>query len=184
MQLGLRDGGQVFHGVIGAHDHVDARFTRFAARQPRGPGAPMIGDDGGVHGLQELDGAHEAIATRLRAGAATVASEREFPHQHREAFFENFRVRDPGVGHVGVHPAGAREARARARAAADGLVVAEALVAEGQVVHGALARGQHPERLEQRVRDALRRLDIAGCHGRRILRREHAAGRYPDVQRA
>ena len=68
-------------------------------------------------------------------------------------------------------------------AAADGLVVLVAIVAEGEVVHRALRRGQHPERAVQRVGDALRGLDVAGDHRGGVARVQHAALRNDDLDR-
>ena len=89
---------------------------------------------------------------------------------------EHLGVGDARVGHVRVDARGAVEAGPRARAAADRLVVAEARVAEGHVVHRALARGGEAERAEQHVDDALRGLDVAADH-RRARAADRAASR-------
>ena len=82
-----------------------------------------------------------------------------------------------------VHGARAVEAGARAGAAAQRLVVLVARVAEREVVHRALRAGARVERGEQRVGDALRRLDVAGDDGRGIARVEQAAFGQHDRQR-
>ena len=69
---------------------------------------------------------------------------------------------------MGLHGVAAVEVRSRARAARDGLVVLQPLVAEGQVVHGSLGGGENPERAVEGIHDALRSLDVPGSHrGRR-----------------
>ena len=62
------------------------------------------------------------------------------------------------------------------------LVVLVAVVAEGEVVHRPLAGRGRAERAEQRGRHRLRRLHVAGRHGGRPHRGEHAARRDDDVE--
>ena len=105
-----------------------------------------------------------------------------------EAEFEDLRIGQARIGHVGVDRVGAVEAGAVAehagrRARADRLVILVAVVAEGEVVHRALRRGERAERAEQAVGDVLRGLDIAGDHRRRIARRQHRAFGDDDVDR-
>ena len=68
---------------------------------------------------------------------------------------------------------------AGALAAGDRLVVGEAVVADGEVVHRSLAlRGDRyglPERAEEDVDDAVARLDVAGGDRRGCLRVDEAA---------
>jgi hypothetical protein len=66
------------------------------------------------------------------------------------------------------HGAGPVAVAGRAGPAADGLVVLAVLVAEGEVVHRALAAGHHAEGGIERVDHVLAGLDVAGDHrGRR-----------------
>ena len=82
--------------------------------------------------------------------APGAVPDREGLEHDREAPLEDFRVGRPGVGHVGVHGAGAVEFRPGARAAADRLVVLVfGVVAEREIVHGALAGAHQPERAQQ-----------------------------------
>ncbi len=95
---------------------------------------------------------------------------------------EHLGIGDRGVGHVAVHRVGAVEAGAGAAAAADRLVVAEALVAEQHVVHRALAAGGHPEGLEQGVDQPLAGLHVAP-HDRRRAGRILGKGRVEEAFR-
>ena len=61
----------------------------------------------------------------------------------RVAAFEDLRVGDAGVGHVGVDAGLARPGGTGTGAAGNGLVVAETGVAEGEIVH---AWGRKKER--------------------------------------
>ncbi len=75
------------------------------------------------------------------------------------------------------------KSRPGAGAAGDRLIILVPVVAEGEVVHRALRRRHHPHGAIERVGDALRGLDIAGDHRRRIGRPQHAALGNDDVQR-
>ena len=80
-----------------------------------------------------------------------------------------------------VHGAAAVPVRAGPGAAAERLVVLVAVVAEGEVVHRALARRGRAERAEQRGRHRLRGLHVAGRHGGGARGRQHASRRDDDV---
>ena len=84
---------------------------------------------------------------------------------------------------MGLHDRRAVKARPRAGAARDRLVVLVGLVAEGEVVHRALAGCHEAQRAVQRVGDAGRGLDVARHHRCRRVRVEHAARRHDDLQR-
>lgn len=57
---------------------------------------------------------------------------------YRVTALQDFRVCDPGVGHVGMHPTAAMPAGARPRPPCYCLVVGDAGVSKGEVVHAAL----------------------------------------------
>ena len=76
-----------------------------------------------VIGFAERDPADGAVAAVPSAGAAAAAADAELLDEHGIAPFEDFRVGEPGVGHVGLHRGRAVESRSRARAGGDGLVV-------------------------------------------------------------
>ena len=128
----------------------------------------MIREQRSRESRPELEPSHDAIAAAVPAGAARAAADRELAHQHRERALQDLRIGQPRVGHVGLYGVAAVEVRSRARAARDGLVVLQPLVAEGQVVHGSLGGGENPERAVEGIHDALRGLDVPGSHrGRR-----------------
>ena len=103
--------------------------------------------------------------------------------EHRNAPLEDLGVGGQRVGHVGVDGVGALVVGSGAGAAADGFVVlVGALVAEGEVVHGALAGRHDAERPDQRVGDGLRGFHVAGDHGGGILGRQEAVFRNDHVE--
>ncbi len=106
----------------------------------------------------------------VQPAAARAAAHREALDTHRVSVLEDLGVGHAGVGHVRVHGARPLEARAGPGAAGDRLVVAEAPVAEQDVVHGSLAAGREPQGLEERVDEPLARLDVAADDRRRQAR--------------
>ena len=52
--------------------------------------------------------------------------------------FQDFRVSDSGVGHVGVHPAATYPPRACPRPSSNGLIIGDVRVTKCEVVHAAL----------------------------------------------
>ena len=108
---------------------------------------------------------------------------------YRVALFEHLRICDPCVRHVAVHGGSARKARTGADTATNRLVVPKVLVAEKDVVHGALTPGGQAKGLEEHVHDALAGLDIAAndrraAFGIRIERRcDDAVLRQADLHR-
>ncbi len=115
--------------------------------------------------------------------AAAAATDREAFNDNREARLQHFRIGQPGVGHVGMHRVAAVVVRSRAAAAANGLVILVALIAEGEVVHRPLRRRLHAERAVERIGDRLRGLDVTGDYRRRIAWVEHRTLRHDDVDR-
>ena len=140
--------------------------------QPEGRDATTAGEDGGGHRLQEAQPADDAVTAAPATGAAAAPADAELLHPHREAPLQDLRIGESGVGHVGVYRGGPVETRTRPGAAADGLVILMALVAEGQVVHGALGGGQQAEGTVEGIDQALGGLDVAGNHRRRGVRVE------------
>lgn len=69
------------------------------------------------------------------------------------------------------------------RDAATHLVVAEVVVAEGQVVHASLAGGTRAERLQHDINDALGRQHVAAHHGSGRRGVQHRALRDVDGHR-
>ena len=87
---------------------VAAQGARLAAGQTIGRiRSAARGDQRHVERLEKLDPPHDAVAARLCAGSARAAADRKFPQPHRIAALEDFRIGEPGVGHVRMHGRGA-----------------------------------------------------------------------------
>ena len=129
------------------------------------------GEDRRGHRLEEAHAPDRAVAAAPLAAPPLPRRIAKLLEQHREAPFQHLGVGEARVGHVRVHATSVpSKPFARARAAADGFVILVAVVAEGEVVHRALRGAHHAERAVERVGDALRGLDIARDHRRRIAR--------------
>src|ERR1700682_6353056 len=111
----------------------------------------MVGEHGRGHSLEKPNAPLSAVAAMMPAGAAASAAHPECLKSHRKTPFENLWIGEPRVGHVRLHHAGAVEIGSRARAAGDRLVVLVGFVAEGEVVHRALRRGERAEGTVERV---------------------------------
>ena len=105
------------------------------------------------------------------AAPAGILADVKILEQHRIAEFQNFRIGEPRIGHVGVDGVGAGKAGPRRRARTDRLVILVARIAEIEIVHGALRRRHGAERTEQAIGHFLRGLDIAGDDRGGIFRR-------------
>jgi hypothetical protein len=100
-----------------------------------------------------------------------------------EAGFENLGIGGAGVGHVYLHAGRAVEARARAGAAGDGLVILEALIAPDEVVHRPLASRDDVERAVKRLGDGLADLGVPGDHGGGVFGVDHGPLGQDQAQR-
>src|SRR6185436_8437478 len=112
------------------------------------------------------DDAAAAVMAPLPAGTPAEAIALD---AKRVLEFERLHWRRERVRHRDVHGAGAVRGWTRALSAADRLVVREAVVSQGDVVHRPLALRRHldcaTERAHDDVDDARRRLDVAGGDG-------------------
>ena len=133
----------------------------------------MAGEQRAIHPLAETDAAMRSVPALPLARAARATADMEILENHGEAEFEDLGIGQARVGHVGVHARRAVPARPGRRTGADRLVILILVVAEGEVVHGALRASHRAERTEEAVRDRLRHLDVTRDHRRRILRRQH-----------
>lgn len=82
------------------------------------------------------------VPARARGSAQPLwlhPTPRQLPCPHGSPALQDFRVSDACVGHVAVHTAAPVPPGARARAARHRLVVAHVGVAQGHIVHAALA---------------------------------------------
>src|SRR4029079_10517734 len=132
---------QPLHRAVVAANPVLADLAILATGHAERFDAAVPGQDGVFHFFQEPHGAAEAVAGVPLAFAARAFADVEVFQHHRIAELQNLRIGQPRVGHVGVHGVGAREARAGRRARADRLVILVRVVAEVDVVHGALGAG-------------------------------------------
>lgn len=98
----------------------------------------MLGEERNAEWFEEFHFADQAVATSVLSLAAGTSSNRKLPQSNRVALFEDLRIGDGGVGHVGVKTAGAIIIGTGAGSAADGFVVAETVVAEDEIVHRSL----------------------------------------------
>ena len=111
----------------------------------------------------------------MSALSAGTGTDRELIQAHRQSDFQNLRIGQPTVGHVGLHRASPVMVGPGARTARNRLIILVPLVAECEIVHRPLAGRQPTGGSEQGVRHNLARFDIAGDDGRRIGGFEHRA---------
>ena len=176
--------GELFNAAVLPPHRIFADLTVAAAGKPERRHAAVAGQDGAFHFFQKADGADDAVAGVPLAAAAGAFADVEILEQDRIAEFQNFRIGQPRVGHVGVHGVGAGKAGTRRRAGADRLVILVARIAEIEIVHGALRRRHRAERTEQAIGHLLRGLDIAGDHRGGKFRRQQRFFRNDDADRA
>ena len=184
---------QLQHAAIDALDPVHTDRAGLAAVDAERARDAAIRQDRRGHRLQKAHPPHAAVTPGVAPGAARAAPDRIAFKPHREAKFQHLGVGQARVRHMGLHHRRAAEAAVRAAAgvepqpgtgaAGNRFVVLMAGVAEGEIVHRALAGGHHAERAVERVGDAGRGLDIAGDDRCRRLRVEHRARRDDDFQR-
>ena len=94
----------------GAFDPVASRGRgSCTAIQAKRRDSPVVSQHDRRHGLEESQAPLDAIAAAMRARAARAAANPKRFEPHREAPLEHFRVREPRVGHVGLHGVGAVE---------------------------------------------------------------------------
>src|SRR6266404_9272498 len=106
-------------GIVGAAESLDApvlalnivapQRPRLAAGRAIGRHAAVAGEDGRGHRLAEAYPADYAVAAAMAAAPAAAAPDAEALHQHRKAPFENLRVGQPRIGHMGMYGVGAVE---------------------------------------------------------------------------
>src|SRR5213076_3180999 len=115
------------------------------------------------------------FAAAVRAGAARAFTQLPALDAQGIGELERLDRRDERVRHRDVDGRRPVGVSARALAAADRLVVREAVAAEGDVVHRALPLRAIADRAEEHVDDAGRGLGVAGDDGRRRTRVYEAA---------
>ena len=153
---------------------------------------PPLAQDADLHRDAEFDIPDHALAAVVLARARAAGAQAELPQDHRVASFEDFGVRDAGVGHVRVHAVGAVPGGSGAGAAGDGFVVAEAFgwggrggevaaEAEGEVVAVALGGGAGGEGEEDHVGHALGCEHVAAYDGGFVGGREEGFLGYEHV---
>src|SRR5450830_120414 len=177
LHLGLADVRQHLDLAAGPHHQVAADLTRLAARHAESAVLASVRQNAGGHGLQKFHAPHAAIAARPAPGAARALADLVTLKAHGKAELQHFGVGQARIGHVGLHHAGAVKTFTGAGAARDGFVILIARIAEGEVVHRALAGRHHPQGAIQRVGDTARRFHVARHHRRWRIRVEHGARR-------
>jgi hypothetical protein len=135
------------------------------------------------HRCQKSNAPLGAVAAAMQAAASGTPADTKCLEAHREPPFQYFRVGEARVGHVGLNRVAAIEPGSGAGTATDGLVILKFIIAEGEIVHGSLARGQNPQGTVERVGDHLGRLHVARDYRRRIVRVHHRRLGQDDTQR-
>ena len=107
--------------------------------------APALGEHREAAVLEHAQLAHDAVATAVRSRTAGASPQLPALDAQRVFQLERLDGSRQRVRHRDVDAARAVGVRAGSLAAADGLVVREAVVAEGDVVHRPLPRGAHRE---------------------------------------
>lgn len=115
--------------------------------------------------FQKLDLANDAVAAFPGSVSAAAFADGELVESYGIALLKDLGIGDGGVGHVGMDGGGAVVSFSGSAAAADGLVVAEGVVAEEEVVHGALGAGLDLEGFEDGVDEALAGFDVSAYDG-------------------
>ena len=108
----------------------------------------MAGQNGAFHLFQKADGAADAVAGLPSPPPAGIFADVEVFEQDRIAKFQNFRIGEPRIGHMGMHGVGAGKTGSRRRARADRFVILVSRVTEIEIVHRALCRCHCVERAE------------------------------------
>mmetsp|Transcript_19855 Transcript_19855/g.51807 ORF Transcript_19855/g.51807 Transcript_19855/m.51807 type:complete len:618 (-) Transcript_19855:431-2284(-) len=164
-----RLGAKADGAAVALLQQIQPRLAGEAALEAKGPARPPLRQNAHPHRPQKLELPDHAVPAAELAGAAGALAQPKVAQHDGVAALQDLGVRDARVGHVGVHAAAPLPRRPGARAARHRLVVAEAVVAKGGVVHAALAGGRCGERLEDNVRHALARQHVAahdcGAHG-------------------
>ena len=144
--------------------------------------AAAFGDERIGHGLERLEFADQSVTTAVGAATAAVTPYRVLDDAQRELEFQRFDRRVEGVRHRDVDGAGAVGVIACTLASAERLVMGERLGPDGEVVHRPLAECA-PERRQDEIRDARRRLDVSRGHGGGARRVQQRALGDDDGQR-
>lgn len=164
-------GGQF--GFLAASDpDVDAACSPVAScgsvRRPR----PARGDQRNDQRSEKLKLADDSVATAVPSPTSASLANRKPMQSYGEPSFEDFRIGDPGIGHVGVNRVGPVMLPGRATAATDRFVIAEGRVANQHIVHGALRSRRDLQCSEQDIDDPLTGLDVSRdnrCASSRIV---------------
>src|SRR4051794_16920977 len=108
---------------------------------------PAFADDRKPAVLQHAYLTHDSVAAAVLPGSAGSEAQSVALHAERILKLERLDWRRQGVRHGDVHPARPVRIRTRALPPADRLVIREALVAEGDIVHRALPLRGNVDRL-------------------------------------
>src|SRR5438105_8657744 len=142
LHLDLEGRTEVLARAVDALHPVAADLARRTACHAERRHAAVVGEHGSGHGFEKAYAPLAAVTAAISACAAAAAAHSEFFEAHRKTPLENLGIGEPRVGHVRLHHAGAVEIRTRTRATGNRLVILIGFVAEGEVVHAALRRGE------------------------------------------
>src|SRR5262245_31640163 len=142
---------QALHTSILAPHPVFADLPGLAAREPKWSYPAMTGQNGAFHLFEKTYGATDAVARMPLAAAARSGANVKVLKHHGIAELENLRVGQARIRHMRMDRVRAVKSGARGRTGADRLVVLVALIAEIEIVHGALRGGECSECPEKAV---------------------------------
>ncbi len=103
--------------------------------------------------------------------------------QYRETCFQNFWIGKAGIGHMRMDRISTIKSRPGWRAGADGFVILILVIAECEIIHGALRCSHRLGCAKQTIGDCLTDFDIACYNSSREAWREHRALRNDDLDR-
>src|SRR5262249_53772635 len=136
-------------GELDAVQEIPSRQPTRASVSPAWGQRTALCEQREAAGLEDAQLAYDPVPTPVRAGSAGADPPRVALDAPRVGELERLRRRVERVRHGNVDARGAVGFRARTLAAADRLVVREAVRAEHDVVHRALALREHRQRLSE-----------------------------------
>src|SRR5580704_106182 len=134
--------GNRLFGTVSPNDHRSSRRAVISSGQAIWPAGTAVGEQCNLGIGQDLDLAHDSVATAVQARASAVGAKRILPQTNRIGVFKGLRGSVERVGHVSMNARHAIFSRTRTHAAGDSFVISKGLAgtrihaADGQIVHG------------------------------------------------